>query len=289
MGLRDALLYFPYVIPFFETEHINWAEEDEVITNKLIKQFLPPDIPGEAVKDLENITKSFKAMTWLVVKQISELPSPDLQQVVSTYGEVFKRELRTFLREPLISFFVHYPLSKELPFMVGGSYAEANKIQSENDVAITIASLKLIDTNAVTLNQLIEIRKDPEAIKKLRRLRVFADENYQSKSKDFIEDDILMRLEDYERASKSLGLKTTSAAITTILDSKLIAGGIAGSFVSAYLQEPITAIIAATGTAGITIGKIAIELRRQSLEKQELMANHPVSYITYAKEKLAIK
>jgi hypothetical protein len=48
----------------------------------------------------------------------------------------------------------------------------------------------------------------------------------------------------------------------------------------------LATVLSVAGTAGITIGKIAIELRKQSFAKQEIMMSHPVSYVSYAREKL---
>jgi hypothetical protein len=77
--------------------------------------------------------------------------------------------------------------------------------------------------------------------------------------------------------------------MTSLLDSKLLAGGVAGSFLSAYMGQPLLAIASAAGAAGITIGKIAVELGKKRFELQKLMADSPVSYISYVKEKLAEK
>jgi hypothetical protein len=188
-------------------------------------------------------------------------------------------------REAIITFFVKCPRYRDLPLIVSSAYG--NKTNS-GDIALTISSLKLIDTAGVDFPQLFEFRKDSEAMEKLRRLRLFAYENYTEKPRDFIEDDILTRIADYERAVKEWGFTTRTGAINTVLDSKLIAGGVAGSFLSAYMQEPLLTIAATIGTAGIAIGKVAIDLGKQRIARNELMASNPVSYISYAREKLGV-
>src|SRR5579864_2440276 len=292
MGLRDALLYFPYVIPLLEGEHLTLqtAEERELFKAQT-EQLLPPDISEAALKDLERLRESYKTLAWHVIRQWQAIK--DAEQSSINRPTVMERLFHLAVRgkhgeptnEAIISFFVHYKSSMSFPFIYGGTYAEDNKIETE-DIAVTIASLKLIDTRNIPIEQLFEIRKDPLAMNSLRRFRLFAYENYIGKSREYVEDDILTRLDDYENAAKSVGLQTTSAAITTILDSKLIAGGVAGSFVSAYLHAPITPIATALGAGGFAIGKLAVELSKQSVAKRDLMQSNPVSYISYAKEKL---
>ena len=188
-------------------------------------------------------------------------------------------------REAIITFFVKYPNYRGLPLIVSSASA---KNKESGDIALTISSLGLIDTQGVDFAQLFEFRKDTQAMERLRKLRLFAYENYTDKSRDFIEDDIMARIADYERAVKEWGFETTTGAINTVLDSKLIAGGVAGSFLSAYMQEPLLTIAATIGTAGIAIGKVAIDLGKQKIARNELMANNPVSYISYAREKLGV-
>jgi hypothetical protein len=65
-----------------------------------------------------------------------------------------------------------------------------------------------------------------------------------------------------------------------------VAGGIAGSFITAYLHEPSLAIASSLLTAGITIGKIGIEVGKRHFAFNELAAGSPVSYVEYAQEKL---
>lgn len=289
LGLRDALLYFPYVIPLFEQEHVAWIDENHSYArfNNLIKGFLPPDMPEIAVEDLRRLAESLKELSWRVIRQLAEMsPAPNLETASSEFKEALRKDLSAAIREPMISFFVHYKAGIGLPLIVSG--AETNKNEKE-DIAITIASLKLIDTRSLALDQLIEFRKDPETMEKLRRLRLFAYQNYQGKSKDYIEDDILTRIADYDQAAKKWGFTTVSGAINILMNSALITGGIAGSFLTAYYKAPIEAIVSTMSATGIAIANTAISLGQQKFAQKEFMANNPISYISYAKDKLVGK
>ena len=139
---------------------------------------------------------------------------------------------------------------------------------------------------ATPLEQLLEFRRDPEAKLKLRRFRLFAYENYVGKGQAFIEDDLAVRLDDYNAVVKKWGFETAAATFTSLIDSDLIKGGIAGSFLTAYLHEPSLAVASALLATGATIGKIAVEVGKRRFALRELSSGSPVSYVSYAKEKL---
>jgi hypothetical protein len=287
-GLKDAMLYFPHVIPLgagfdllFErirsrTSALALVESGivERLGEAIEADLVPPELRNKAfINDLNSVTKA--GVPFLMEHMKSALEN-DYEA---------EPEAKTNFVEAARSFFTRYHQLRSLPLVVDPEFMSDGTNQGD-DISITISSLKLIDTSATGWDQIIEFRKDREAMEKLRRFRVFAYQSYAGKSHAFVEDDILTRIYDYELAVKKCGFATTSAALTTIMDSKLIAGGIAGSFISAYMQSPIAAVVSAASAAGLAIGKIAIELRKQDLAKQELMVNHPVSYISYGKEKL---
>lgn len=283
-GLKDAMLYFPYVIPFCEEIHLE-DDETRLKLDKAIKaEVLPPEMRNKTtVEHIDQIGSGFLSLTQRLVQEVAR-KSTTLEQVAVEYGAMLRGEAGKDLREALISFFVRYPNCRSLPLIVTSAAADAQ--EEGGDIALTISSLNLIDTRDIEYAQLLEFRKDSKAMEKLRRLRLFAYENYTGKSRDFIEDDILTRIADYERAVKDWGFTTATGAINTVLDSKLIAGGVAGSVLSAYMQEPLIAIATTMGMAGVAIGKVAIDLGKQKIVRNELMANNPVSYVSYAREKL---
>src|SRR5258708_4969153 len=288
-GLKDALSYFSYVIARFEYENVLAKIPAEIgLLHPWERKFLPSDFPETAIKDLEK----FRASLWTLTLHMAQKMMDSGEIVESTVdGAAFRAAFDAACRgEPgkavtgaLISLFVHYKSCLSLPLIC--SSTETAKPRSD-DVAVTVSSLKLIDTRSATLEQLLEIRQDAETMEKLRRFRLFAYQNYQGKSKDYIEDDIQTRIADYERAAKKWGFTTVSGAITTLLNSSLIAGGVAGSFLTAYYNAPLPAIASAMTATGLAIANMAVNLGQQRFAHKELLANNPVSYISYAKEKL---
>jgi hypothetical protein len=167
----------------------------------------------------------------------------------------------------------------------GNLFSEKDGVQSE--FVIRLASLRLVDVRRCSWEHLLEFRRDNEARDKLRRLRLFAYENYAGKSKDYVEDDILKRIADYDEAVKQWGLETTQSALNMLLTSKIVGEVSAGSLVSTFFGAPTLAAAAAVGgSALLEIGRIALEVSKQRLALRKLAAGNPVSYISHVRSKL---
>jgi hypothetical protein len=157
---------------------------------------------------------------------------------------------------------------------------------STPDLSVTLSSAHLVDVESTPWEHILEFRSDPEAKRKLRRFRLFAYENYAGRSKAYVEDDILAKLDDYAETAKGWGFKTNVAALTSLFNSDLVKAGLAGSFAAALFNQPLIGISSLVGTAGVALGTVAVEIGKQSFAMREAMEENPVSYIAYAKEKL---
>ncbi|HLY97646.1 MAG TPA: hypothetical protein VKT33_01130 [Candidatus Angelobacter sp.] len=281
-ALRDALLYFDNVIPMtgplevglalnLEKRHDPYNQQElEEICRGLLFEVLPerlttPEFIGR-LSDFYGFSAAF------VSDQIKE----------HLFGMEIRVDSDAF--SSYRSLLEDYGL-REYPLCIPPEFADQAEMQSD-DLSLTITSLRLINTSQTTLQQLVEFRKDVEAKIKLRRFRLFAYENYLNKSRAFIEDDINRRLVDYDETVKKWGFETKAATFTTLIDSKMVAGGIAGSFITAYLHEPHLAVASTLLAAGITIGKISVELGKKRFALKELASSNPVSYVQYAQNKL---
>jgi hypothetical protein len=295
--LKEALLYFDYVIPvnlgeegLRESLRISIpenlsADEFYELTFPQDRHLLyPPDLAAkpEFERDLGQLNaasmqclnewiEEFRSEFWPEVKN-------DFLDMPSYQGLITK--LSDFLRK--------YRL-EDTAVDASGKSVRAEQDQGSSEIAVTLMSLHLIDARHSSWEQLSEFRRDPETRDKLRRLRLFAQQNYKDKSKDFIEDDILTRIGDYDEAVKKWGFETKYANITALLNSKLVQGGLAGSLISGLLHEPVAAVSSAVGALTIELGRTALEISKQRFVLREIMRNNPVSYISYAKESLRSK
>lgn len=152
--------------------------------------------------------------------------------------------------------------------------------EGDKDVIIsTIENLKIVDEKNLSWEQVLELRNDEESQKKYKRFINWLDKEMPGKSQAFIEDDIAIKLEDYEIALKKHGIKTIIGTVKEIIDGKFLLGSAAFSG-SAYFQSqsPSMALL----TQGLLLGcKIAISLAEKKLAYDEIEkgANSEISWV----------
>jgi hypothetical protein len=151
---------------------------------------------------------------------------------------------------------------------------------------LSVANLNLIETKGVPWAKIVEFRKDKETQTKLRRLRLFVNDNYAGKCKAVIEDHLSILLSDHAEAVRKWEFETKAGALNIFLGSKLLAGTSLASFASVLLGAPISVLSAAGLSAAIEIGKSLIHFRRQHYVLRDLKRDNPVSYITDARDAL---
>jgi hypothetical protein len=293
-NLKGPLIYYDHVVPvfyggmgalphIFEAMHLgSWGEP---LPDVLPIGFGVPDVYPPALRD----NADFHDRLWLVNGYVAYLAI----RATASKSEVdwrsdeenawsYKRATTAFYE-----FVNEFSLGK-LPLDFGNRVKSqvSDESEPESDTVISLASLDLIDTERASWEQIREFRRDIEAHDKLRRLRLFAYANYQGKSKDFVEDDILTRIADYEAAVKKWGFETAQGALNMLLTSKVIGGALAGSLVSTLFGAPTIAVVAAASGGALEVGRISLEITKQRLALRSLMRENPVSFISYAREKL---
>lgn len=77
-------------------------------------------------------------------------------------------------------------------------------------MSLTPANIPLIDTSKASWEQIFELRKNTRALGKLRKLKIFLQDDYQGKEKDYIENDLAMRLDKYSDVCRDHGLENQS-------------------------------------------------------------------------------
>ncbi len=288
LGLKDALLYFKYVISLTDLAEFVFEDRRRRKANN-IPRVLADDLEDvdciASLVETELLPPELRTKRFLELRRTSSLLNTAYIEP-SLENSIRKQYAGTDNIESVFrTLFDEFPTLTEVPLITSPEWI-TDESNGENEVLLKISSVQLIDTQTCKWKQLVEFRKDTEAMSKLRRFRLFAYENYKEKSQEFIEDDMLIRLEDYERAVRKWGFVTTTGAINVFLNSTLIAGGLAGSFLTAYYNAPLVEIATAMGATGVAIANMAVNLGQQQFARKELMANNPVSYISYAREKL---
>lgn len=283
--LKNAALYFDHLVPVLAaTEFVR--EQDWIpFSQKTLGDLLPQELLsrpsfGEAFAEVNR--RSFNMFLKLAIFQYSLEPRiKGLSR--EEYDRVEKDAARAYF-----SFIHEFGLSN-WPLATCGEPTTADLPDDGVDEPLpllTLSGLKVVDASRAPWQQINEIRKDPIARDRLRRLRLFAFENYSGKTRAFVEDDLLSRISDYDASAREWGLETVRGALSLALNSKLAAGVFAGSLVSALFGQPVTALVAGTAGAVLEVAGFVLELQRRRLAVESLARANPVSYISYARKRI---
>lgn len=160
----------------------------------------------------------------------------------------------------------------------------AESVGNQCDPSITLSKLNLVDASQAEWRQIIELRKDTESHRKLARLRLFIHKNYANSSFAYIEDDLLMRIDDYERVTKKFGLKTTLSSMSLLLDAKALQASVGAGLVAGLFGGPLAGLSTA---AAIEIGKIAVNITEKYHDLKDWQSGHELAFIFDTKKALA--
>lgn len=154
------------------------------------------------------------------------------------------------------------------------------------EIAVTLSGLRLVDTGKVPIEHVMEFRQDHAAVAALRQLRVFAQKEYRGKPESYVEDDLHLKIFEYEQTAKKWGFELVDAGLTTLFNSKSAVGTIGGTIAALLAGSPVIASSAAIVGTALEIGKVTLSVSRKRFEAREALGNDPVSYIARARRHL---
>jgi hypothetical protein len=160
---------------------------------------------------------------------------------------------------------------------------------TNDDITLYLVNWPFVDTSKATWDQIIEFRKDEEAKKKLRNLRLFLHTNYQGKNPNFIEDDLCRRLESYKGVCSDWDFETRNSVFSVVMDSQCLLATAAATLGAILLNEPIAQTISALAGVTLNIGKILLIYDKQKHAFHKLKRDHDLAYIIEAKERFKNK
>lgn len=291
--LKNAALYFEHLVPVYAvlefamsvSKQKSGRSEWDTFREKVLPDLIPhslltkPDFV-DALKEVNQQT--FYMFSKAAIKQFSFAP----QIKGLTQEEYDKVEVNGALA--YFAFIERYGL-QNWPLAAEGEPTTAWMPDTEVEPLqplLTLSHLNLVDASELPWEHVHELRKDQVAQDKLRRLRLFAFQNYSGKSRGFIEDDLLSRISDYEASAKKWGLETTQGTLSVALNSRLAAGALAGSFASAIFGQPLAALVAGSAGVLLELSNIALEVQKRRLAFDSLSRENPVSFISYARKRI---
>ncbi|MGK7885090.1 MAG: hypothetical protein AB4057_10765 [Crocosphaera sp.] len=133
-------------------------------------------------------------------------------------------------------------------------------------IVSTLSNLQIVLEDELSWAQVIEFRTDKKARISYRRLVHWLDKEMVGKSQSFIEDEIFLRLEDYNEAIQKHGIKTGIGTFLSILDEKFLASAsaISGALFLAGVPE-----LAILGGAGLVVGNTLLKIAENAYDVHE--------------------
>lgn len=281
---KEASLYFDYIIPlglvfdsiieygsddffrsFDHSKRENWQGLLEI--RKKFDQLLPPELNAKNwIDDLADVNMK------VLLRQVNVRPGVTALEVASEVKVAKEDDGKT-----LQHFIARLGISDPSFTASAEFFTQTNS--SSDDAQITIANLNLIDASKATMEQILAFREDSKARVKLRKLRLFAMQNYSGKSKAFVEDDLQTRINDYEQEVRRWSFETKRTAVSMLFKSKILAGAVGGSLVGAVVGEPAISIASLTFGTIAEFANIALEVSRVKFEAATALQGNAVSYI----------
>lgn len=128
-------------------------------------------------------------------------------------------------------------------------------------------NIGIVDPGALTLEQVLQFRSDPEAVRKYRNLRLWLDQGLKAETVSQATEIIAQKLDDYSWAIKKHGLKTLNGLVSEIVDWKVPAALGAATAAGQLLAGPVGA---ALGAGLVAVGKITVWLVERKIELEDI-------------------
>lgn len=246
----EAALYFENVIPM-DREH-NFDKE----LFSVLPDYLKDECWDGVVKELWDVYHTY-IVAKLEMSRHSGAYFEDYQSMVEIFENKYSLQM-------LPKFF--------------SNESDENTNGSETPF-LALRNLKIIDQNSLDWIHVLEFRKDSDAFSKIRRLRHFLELNYSGKSKQYIEDDLSIRLEDYHSAISKWGFETKIGTVGIILKSKTAYATLGACLAFAISGRYLPSLASLTTGLLLETGNIVVELCKKIKEKDALKRNNPFDFL----------
>ncbi|MDR4520502.1 MAG: hypothetical protein R3E36_07855 [Nitrosomonas sp.] len=148
---------------------------------------------------------------------------------------------------------------------------------SNTSPMVQIASIPIIDSKNLSWEHIAELRRDNESKERLERLRKFALLNFKGKSRNEIEADLMLRIDQHQAATKKHGIKTIETALTVG-----ISGTGMGTLIAALVGGAIPPSAAIGAIFGLGTALVKIIAARKTFEIEQV--HDPIRYIVDIEE-----
>jgi hypothetical protein len=277
---KDAALYCTHVVPVA----LIW-ENHETLTMDipaLLSSLLPPYLRSDA-EFVRQLTDCIDFTSENVLdNKIHELNALDPMLAKQKMSELLKVKI-----SPLGFRIGKMVSDNENAYAFFGKGIHADDEAGQDFLVTSLSGLELIDTSRLSWETILAIRSDPNASSKLRRLRLLFENNYCGKSRAYIEDDIIRRLDEYRLTVKEYHLETTALVLEQFLLSKSLLALGTSSVVACLAGAPIVACASLIAGASIEVGKAFLRVAKQRCKLDQQVQNLAIGYIVDVQRSIA--
>ncbi len=270
---KEPALYFENVIPCY------FLNEDEELAKHIYKELVPKEIQFK-FRSATSTKESWELSEIILLNMILRLQIPGVER-----REPDKRSLKKYF-EMILVYQGKYFKNRSNLLLPLGADSDLTENNNERDILLQIPSIPLINLEKTSWEQILEFRKDVEATRLFRKFRAFLNNNYTGKSRNFIEDDILTKYEEYLDVLKKWKFDTYISSLEILFSSKVLLASSIGVTLSSLYNQPVASIAAVSTGACMEFGKISVNLLKRAHEYKLLTKNNSLTYISYAKKKL---
>lgn len=181
--------------------------------------------------------------------------------------------------EQFLSMLVGRKLGRAAPSLLATVAERDAAYKGGREIALVsvLEGLPLPIESALSWEQVMEIRTDPESRDRLRRFALWLDSVLPSKSSAQINDNILVKLEDYRRALSKHGVETRLGIFERVVSWQPMLAKLAAAGAGSAVGEPILGLI---GAGSIALGEICVALQKTKLALEEVHRKHEdVSFV----------
>ena len=287
-SLKSAALYFDSVIPVAFHSLQGRGEGVDVILR------LPEEIPGEALVHLVfGVTPASNREKWTLLGRyidtwdaFQKAISPALGQFPNANYDDVKA---AYLQDSAIgsSSSVRAEFGK-LAKALGKQYStvlmpDSAEVEGQNTYAcLVLSNIPLVDTARMSWEQVLELRKDPEARAALRNLRLFFYSNYDGKPSSFVADDLARRLDEYSSTRKRMGFESVTGSISALIEAKSVQSAAALGIATGLAGGPVLGL---TSAALLEVSGMALEFAKRRFAITEFEKYHDLAYLIQAQKK----
>lgn len=289
-NLKQAAVYFDHVVPVAFSAMRGRGKGNDVAIE------IPEEIPGSILVNLVfGFTPSSNTEKWTHLgkfidtwEAFTKAISPARDRFSNGYEDV----KRIYLEDaPVGTTSSVRDEFRKFTAALGKSYSSVllptRTVQESYGSAyttLTLTRIPFVDTSNATWEQILELRSDPEAKRKLRNLRLFLHENYRENSSAFISDDLHRRIDEFQAARRKHGFEMVTGSISALLDAKSLQAAAASAVAGALFGGPIGAL---TSAVTVEIGTVALEATKRIYAIKDFENSHDLAFLFHANKALS--